>query len=158
MNLGLNEAGAHRVDPNSLLSHLFGEPHGEGVDRALAGRVVHILATPTQTCRGTRHVDDRTAAAPKARAHALHRFACAHKTAQHVDVKHALESRHAHLVHAGRHVDHPGVVDQGGEAPQFGVNFSEHGHDLGLIAHIGLHRDGVAALGANLAHHLVGGQ
>ena len=93
-----------------------------------------------------------------ARAHALHGFARTHKAAHHVDVKHALEPRHAHLVHAGGHVHHPGVVDQGGEAPEFGVNFLEHGHDLGLVTHIGLHGHGVAAPGANLAHDLVGGE
>ena len=93
-----------------------------------------------------------------ARAHAPDRLAGADKTAHDVDVKHALEPRHTHLVHPRGHVHHTGIVDQGGERPQTGVDARKHGQHLRLIGHIGLHRHRRAAAGADLPHHLVGRQ
>jgi len=54
------------------------------------------------------------------------------------------------------HVHHAGVVHQGSQHAQFGVDSGEHGQHLGLVRHIGLHRDGGATQGADLADHLVG--
>ena len=44
MDVGLDDAGAHRVDAHAFGGHLLGQADGEGVDGALGCGVVHVLA------------------------------------------------------------------------------------------------------------------
>ena len=44
VDLGVDDAGADRVDPDPLGGDLAGQPEREGVDRPLARRVVDVLA------------------------------------------------------------------------------------------------------------------
>jgi hypothetical protein len=91
-------------------------------------------------------------------AHPAHGFARAHHAADDVDGEHALQARGGHLVDPRRDVDHAGVVHQAGEPAELGVDGVEHRQHLVLLRHVGLHRDGGAAGGADVAHHLVGGE
>jgi hypothetical protein len=72
--------------------------------------------------------------------------------------QHAFEARDADLVDPRLHVDHAGVVDQGGEASELGIDLLEHRHHLCLVADVGLHGDRRAAVCTDGSHHLVGGQ
>src|ERR1035437_2822008 len=153
MDVGLNDAGAHGIDPNTFCCHFFRQAHGESVDGTLAGGVVHIVTGATQTRGGAGDVDDGAASTAVARAHAFDRFPGAQETAQHVDVEHALESCHAHLIDTLCHVHHTGVVDQCAESPQPGVDGFEHRHHFRRHRHVRLQRDGIAAARANLPHN-----
>lgn len=48
MNLGIDNAWPHRVDPHTFVRHFPGEADGEGVDRALGGGIVDIFARRTE--------------------------------------------------------------------------------------------------------------
>jgi hypothetical protein len=85
-------------------------------------------------------------APPWRRAHAPHRLARAQQAADDVDVEHAAPARHAHARPPRGHVDHAGVVDQARQPAQLGVDVREHAQHLRLVGHVGLHRDGVAAV------------
>ncbi len=82
VDIGLDDAGPHRIDANALGRHFARQPQGEGVNGAFARGIVHILARPAQPRRRTRQVDDAAAGAAMARAHAPDRLARADKTAQ----------------------------------------------------------------------------
>ena len=158
MDLGVDDAGAHRIDADAFGGQLFGQPQGKGVDGALAGRVVHILARRAQARCRAGQVDNRPALPAMTRAHAQHGFARADKAAQDVGVKHALEARHAHGVHPGRQVHNAGVVDQGGEAAllhtHMRVQLRKHRQHLGLVGHISLQGNGLATRCANALHNV----
>ena len=153
VNIGFNDAGAHRVHPNALCRHLFGQAQREGVNGGFARGVVHILAGRAQPSGYAGDIHNRPAAAFMLRAHAAHGFAGADEAAGEIGAPHALQPRHAHLIHPLRHIDHACVVDQSVQAPEFGVHRFKQAQHLLLIAHIGLHRDSHAACRANLPHH-----
>src|SRR5215204_1665804 len=117
----LDETGAHGVDPDVLLSQLYGELAGEGVDRTLGGRVGRVPGEPSVAVdRGDVH--DGTPARLK---HVGHRPAGAEEVSLHVEVE--------HLVVGGlvgvEEVEGAGyarVVDQDVEAAQRAGRFFHH--------------------------------
>jgi hypothetical protein len=61
VDLGLDDAGADRVDADAFAGDLPGEAEGEGLDRPLGGGVVDVLPGRAELGRGRRDVDDRAA-------------------------------------------------------------------------------------------------
>src|SRR5688572_11450942 len=141
VDLGADHAGAHRVDADALRPDFLRKADGEGVYRALRGRVVHVVARAAEA-RGRRgKVDDRAAFAAVARRHALDRLARAQEAAGDVDRQHALDALGRHAFHARAAIDDAGVVDQRADAAELLVHGPEHAHHVVLARDIALNRN-----------------
>ena len=92
MDVGINNARANRIDANPLGRNFFGQTEVKGVDGALAGGVIYILAGRAHAGCNAAEIDDRTALATVFCAHAQNGFARAKHGADHVDAHHALQA------------------------------------------------------------------
>ena len=61
VDLGVDDAGPDRVDADAFAGELLGEADREGLDAALGGGVVDVLARAAELGRRRRDVDDRAA-------------------------------------------------------------------------------------------------
>ena len=152
MDLGGDDAGAHRIDADALLGHLAGKAHGETVDRAFRGGVVDILARRPMHRRHRRDIDDSAAPAAVARRHAAYRLPGAEERADDVGAENPFEAVRPHFVDARLAVDDAGVVDQGVERAEGHVDGLEHAQDVGFDADVALDADGLAAGFHDRAH------
>ena len=119
--------------------------------RSHLGRgVVDVLAGRAQPGRRRREVDDRAAPAAVARAHAPHRLARAEHRADHVDAEHARQAFRCSSVDPRGDVDDTGVVDERGERSEPVVDGAKEAQHLGLLRHVGGHRDRAPAERAHL--------
>jgi hypothetical protein len=117
VDLGVDDAGPHRVHAHALGGHLARQAQREGVDRGLGRGVVDVLARRAQPRGGRRQVDDAPPAPPRrvlmrrtaSRAH--------HIVPSTLMPTCAAAAGAAHLVHTLGDVDHAGVVHQAAQRP-----------------------------------------
>src|SRR6185437_4500991 len=156
VNFGVDQPWPDAGDADALAGNLKPEANGEGIDRALGGRVVDIGIGPAEL-RGDRgHIDDDAALAAMPDRHPLHRLARAKNAAGNVDRQHAPDAFGRHLIdpHAAP-ADNAAVVDQRAERAQF-VRGLEEFQDIALLADIAFRGDRLAVLRLDRGHDLVG--
>jgi len=146
VDLGIDQAGPHRVDPNAAADNFSGKPQRCGVERALRCRIIDEGAGRPGQRAERRDVHDRAALAAVACRHALHGFARAQQLPGDID---------AHCFHDARkrqRLDAPlgaagdaGIVHEPGERAKHTIRLGEESQHVVLAADIALHRDSVAA-------------
>jgi len=157
VDIGMDHARAHRIDPDAFAGDLFGQAQGHAVDGALGGRVVDVFAWCAEAGGHRRQVDDGAAPAAMARRHPLDRLACAQEAADHVGAQYAGPARRIHLFQAHLLLKHAGVVDQHVQPAELPVDGFEHVQHLGLVSDVGLYGDRRYAQAADLLEHRVRG-
>jgi hypothetical protein len=75
--------------------------------------------------------------------------------AEDVQVELLVEVVGGHVLQRGKLV-HAGVVDQDVDPPERPLGLAEQSADVGLLGHVGLHGDGLAAAAGDLRNHPVG--
>ncbi|MNK93092.1 hypothetical protein D3C87_1132380 [compost metagenome] len=153
MEIGIDEAGAHGVDPNPLARHFLGQADGEGVQRAFGGRVVDVLVGRAQTCGHRGHVDDAAALPAVPGRHAQDRVLGTEDRRQDVGFHDFENAELGHLVDPGLLPDCAGVVHQRGDPTQFSVYPVEQCDDFVFDADVGPYCNGLRTEGADLLQH-----
>ena len=140
---GVDEAGADGVDADAFFGDLFGETDGERIDGAFGGGVVDVFAGGAGFGGAGGDVDDGAAGAVVAGGHAADGFFRTEQRGLDVEGEEALNAGGVEGVEACLGFECGGVVDQGGEAAEFGVDLFEEGEDAGFGGEVGLDGDGV---------------
>ena len=155
MEIGVDESWPHRIDPNPLARHFFGQADGEAVQRPFGSRVVDVFVGRSQARRHRRHVDDAATLAAVLGRHAQDRVLGAENGRQNVGLEDFENAELGHFVHPGFVPDGAGVVHQSGHTAQFGVHAVEQPDHFILDAHIGAYRDRLGPHCAHLFEHRV---
>ncbi len=153
----LDQAGPHAVDPDADRGQLLGEADGHRVDRTLRRGVVHPLARTAEHGRLRRDVDDGPADAAAIGAHACCRLTAGDERTGDVHGPQPLEHVGVDGVDRAVPTGDAGVVDEDVDAAEPTVDGLEHPHHLALVAHVGLHRKGSATGLAERCCQFVGG-
>mmetsp|Transcript_20833 Transcript_20833/g.79932 ORF Transcript_20833/g.79932 Transcript_20833/m.79932 type:complete len:211 (-) Transcript_20833:2713-3345(-) len=145
MDVGLDDAGTHAVDADALGDQLARQALGQRVDGTLGGGVVDIDAGRAELGGARAEVDDGPATAAVPDAHAQRGLLAAQQGADHVDIEQPPPARDVHRGQARGRRDDAGVVDQGRQWAQLGVDALEHAGHLAHVGHVRLHGDDAPA-------------
>src|SRR6266404_4790343 len=143
VDLGEDDAGPHGIHADAFAADFLRQAERHRIDRALCRGVVDVHRRRADARGHRRDIDDCAAGTAMPRRHALQRLARAEEAAGDVDCDHALEARHAHLVHPRSAIDHPGVVHQHRKAPETLIDLREHAYDVRLHRDVASDRDAV---------------
>ena len=119
LNVGVDHAGAERVDANAFLGDFAGNADHHRVDRALGRGVPDAFAGAAQSRRHRRHHHDRAAFAAMLGRHAAHAGAQAQKRAEGIDVEHFADGLGLGLIEPRECPDDAGRMDEMRDGPEF---------------------------------------
>lgn len=156
VDVGGNDAGAHRIDADALTRDFERETDSEGVDGALAGSIVDEDIIAAENGRGRAQIDDAATLPAMASRHAPDGGTGAEERAGDVDGEHAGEPRHIHILDARLWRDDAGIVDEAGERTE-PVGRGKDMLDVGRIADIAAHGDSDAAVSMDRRADAFGG-
>jgi hypothetical protein len=137
VDLGGNQAGAHRVDADPVVAEFERHRQRQAVDRPLGGGVVGVLAHAAVARGGGRHVDDAAAPATVANRHPPHGLPGAGDQAEDVGPEQRKQVAGADPVHRCGGAQQAGVVDQAVESGAEPVDLLEEPQDLRVVADVG---------------------
>ena len=147
LDLGVDDAGAYRVDANTFRGDLLRQAPIERIDGAFRGRIGHVYAGAAKVRGCRRHVDDRAAGAAMDRRHAPDSLAAADQHGRDIELPERRQIFGLQFVDAAIGADDAGAVYQVGYRAELLVDGLEQAHHVGFPADVGLNGD---CLGAGL--------
>ena len=156
VQIGVDEPWSNRVDANAFFGDFLRQANGERIDGALASGVVDVLAGRSRPRRTRGDVYDRSSPTSMARRHSSYRFAATQESSNDVGGESSAKARGVHRVEPCLALDGSGVIDKGGEVPQFAVDCFEKAYYIRFRTDVGLHGHSVSVFLLNGAHDLCG--
>jgi hypothetical protein len=155
-NFGIDDAGAHRIDTNTISGQFFGEAQGHAVHGALGGGIVDVLFGSSDSGREGGQVDDGAPMSTLADGHAPHSLAGTQETAKYIAGEHPLPALDTHRLQTHLLFQGSGIVDQYIESTQALINLREEFFHFGLAGYVRLQREGTGTTAQEVGDQCLG--